>query len=130
MTPINTTMHAHTEEQSVCWADSSISFTSRHVIRWSFFGIITAYEDDSATLIEQDHVQIMQMRHIIIEHRIHGRIEPVHEGLSPSAPAFAPRANQITLEVEKLTVESIKQIYLDCSSDGEWQTLSSNSTPS
>lgn len=33
------------------------------------------------------------------------------------AETFAPRANQITLEVEKLTVKGIKQMYLDCSSD-------------
>ncbi|KYG42410.1 hypothetical protein M433DRAFT_95299 [Acidomyces richmondensis BFW] len=35
------------------------------------------------------------------------------------ASIFAPNANQITLEVEKLTVKGIKQMYLDCSSDEE-----------
>ena len=35
------------------------------------------------------------------------------------ASAFAPEANQITLEVEKLTVKGIKQMYLDCNSDEE-----------
>lgn len=33
------------------------------------------------------------------------------------ASIFAPNANQITLEVEKLTVKGIKQMYLDCPSD-------------
>ena len=33
------------------------------------------------------------------------------------ASNFAPNANQITLEVEKLTVKGIKQMYLDCNSD-------------
>ncbi|KAI7285490.1 ATP-dependent RNA helicase, partial [Hortaea werneckii] len=33
------------------------------------------------------------------------------------AALFAPKANQITLEVEKLTVKGIKQMYLDCNSD-------------
>lgn len=35
------------------------------------------------------------------------------------ASRFAPNANQITLEVEKLTVKGIKQMYLDCPSDQE-----------
>ena len=35
------------------------------------------------------------------------------------ADRFAPKANQITLEVEKLTVKGIKQMYLDCNSDEE-----------
>ncbi|KAF2774225.1 DEAD-domain-containing protein [Teratosphaeria nubilosa] len=35
------------------------------------------------------------------------------------ASVFAPKANQITLEVEKLTVKGIKQMYLDCASDQE-----------
>ena len=35
------------------------------------------------------------------------------------ADVFAPRANQITLEVEKLTVKGIKQMYIDCSNDEE-----------
>jgi len=35
------------------------------------------------------------------------------------ASLFAPSANQITLEVEKLTVKGIKQMYLDCNSDEE-----------
>ncbi|KAK4557006.1 RNA helicase required for poly(A+) mRNA export [Recurvomyces mirabilis] len=35
------------------------------------------------------------------------------------ATRFAPNANQITLEVEKLTVKGIKQMYLDCQSDEE-----------
>lgn len=33
------------------------------------------------------------------------------------ASLFAPDANQITLEVEKLTVKGIKQMYLDCNND-------------
>ncbi|KAK6410538.1 RNA helicase required for poly(A+) mRNA export [Oleoguttula sp. CCFEE 5521] len=33
------------------------------------------------------------------------------------ANTFAPKSNQITLEVEKLTVKGIKQMYLDCDSD-------------
>lgn len=33
------------------------------------------------------------------------------------ANLFAPNANQITLEVEKLTVKGIKQMYLDCNND-------------
>lgn len=32
------------------------------------------------------------------------------------ATNFAPNANQITLRHEELTVEGIKQIYLDCDS--------------
>lgn len=35
------------------------------------------------------------------------------------ASTFAPNANQITLEVEQLTVKGIKQMYLDCASDEE-----------
>ncbi|KAK5124691.1 hypothetical protein LTR85_001404 [Meristemomyces frigidus] len=35
------------------------------------------------------------------------------------AGLFAPNANQITLEVENLTVKGIKQMYLDCNSDQE-----------
>ena len=38
------------------------------------------------------------------------------------ANAFAPHANQITLEVEKLTVKGIKQLYLDCNSDEDKYT--------
>lgn len=33
------------------------------------------------------------------------------------ANIFAPNSNQITLEVEKLTVKGIKQMYLDCNDD-------------
>jgi ATP-dependent RNA helicase DDX19/DBP5 len=33
------------------------------------------------------------------------------------AQMFAPNANQMTLRHEDLTVEGIKQIYLDCDSD-------------
>ena len=33
------------------------------------------------------------------------------------ASRFAPNANQITLRHEELTVEGIKQLYLDCASD-------------
>jgi ATP-dependent RNA helicase DDX19/DBP5 len=33
------------------------------------------------------------------------------------ANLFAPKSNQITLEVEKLTVKGIKQMYLDCNND-------------
>lgn len=35
------------------------------------------------------------------------------------AGIFAPGANEITLEVEKLTVKGIKQMYLDCQNDEE-----------
>ncbi|EGP92400.1 unnamed protein product [Zymoseptoria tritici ST99CH_1A5] len=35
------------------------------------------------------------------------------------ADVFAANANQITLEVEKLTVKGIKQMYLDCKNDEE-----------
>jgi ATP-dependent RNA helicase DDX19/DBP5 len=33
------------------------------------------------------------------------------------ASKFAPGANQITLKHEELTVEGIKQLYLDCNSE-------------
>ena len=33
------------------------------------------------------------------------------------ASKFAPNANQITLKHEELTVEGIKQLYLDCPSE-------------
>ena len=35
------------------------------------------------------------------------------------AGLFAPNANQLTLEVQTLTVKGIKQLYLDCNSDQE-----------
>ena len=35
------------------------------------------------------------------------------------AGVFAPNANELTLEVENLTVKGIKQMYLDCNSDEE-----------
>ncbi|KAF1823445.1 P-loop containing nucleoside triphosphate hydrolase protein [Dissoconium aciculare CBS 342.82] len=35
------------------------------------------------------------------------------------ANIFAPKANSITLEVDKLTVKGIKQMYLDCQNDEE-----------
>ena len=35
------------------------------------------------------------------------------------AEKFAPAANQITLRHEELTVEGIKQLYMDCSSEEE-----------
>lgn len=35
------------------------------------------------------------------------------------ADRFAPNANKLTLEVEKLTVKGIKQMYLDCNNDEE-----------
>lgn len=35
------------------------------------------------------------------------------------ANTFAPKANTLTLEVEKLTVKGIKQMYLDCQNDEE-----------
>ncbi|CAK4032080.1 ATP-dependent RNA helicase dbp5 [Lecanosticta acicola] len=35
------------------------------------------------------------------------------------AEQFAPAANQITLQVEQLTVKGIKQMYLDCQNDEE-----------
>lgn len=40
------------------------------------------------------------------------------------ASKFAPQANEITLQHEELTVEGIKQLYLDCSNDEDkYQTL-------
>ena len=40
------------------------------------------------------------------------------------AGRFAPRANQITLAHEELTVEGIKQLYLDCPSEtGKYDAL-------
>lgn len=35
------------------------------------------------------------------------------------AEKFAPNANQITLRHEELTVEGIKQLYLDCESESQ-----------
>ncbi len=35
------------------------------------------------------------------------------------AEIFAPEANQITLRHEELTVEGIKQLYMDCASEGD-----------
>ena len=40
-------------------------------------------------------------------------------GVLNFASQFAPNANQITLQVEQLTVKGIKQMYLDCNSDEE-----------
>jgi superfamily II DNA/RNA helicase len=40
------------------------------------------------------------------------------------AARFAPRANQITLRHEELTVDGIKQLYLDCTSEQDkYETL-------
>jgi ATP-dependent RNA helicase DDX19/DBP5 len=38
------------------------------------------------------------------------------------AAKFAPDANEITLHHEELTVEGIKQLYMDCSNDEEKYT--------
>lgn len=35
------------------------------------------------------------------------------------AKLFAPNANEITLKADELTVEGIKQLYLDCDSEEE-----------
>ena len=35
------------------------------------------------------------------------------------AQKFAPQANELTLQHEELTVEGIRQLYIDCSSDEE-----------
>lgn len=35
------------------------------------------------------------------------------------ANKFAPNSNQLTLKHEELTVEGIKQLYLDCDSDDD-----------
>lgn len=35
------------------------------------------------------------------------------------ATKFAPDANEITLQHEELTVDGIKQLYMDCSNDEE-----------
>ena len=40
-------------------------------------------------------------------------------GVLAFAGKFAPNANELTLEVEKLTVKGIKQMYLDCNNDEE-----------
>ena len=39
------------------------------------------------------------------------------EGVVRFANKFAPNANQITLKHDELTVEGIKQLYLDCDSE-------------
>ena len=40
------------------------------------------------------------------------------------AHSFAPNANELTLRHEDLTVEGIKQIYLDCDNDdAKYETL-------
>ena len=40
------------------------------------------------------------------------------------ASKFAPAANEITLQHEELTVEGIKQLYIDCSNDEDkYKTL-------
>lgn len=40
------------------------------------------------------------------------------------ASKFAPSANEITLQHEELTVEGIKQLYIDCSNDEDkYKTL-------
>ena len=35
------------------------------------------------------------------------------------AQKFAPRSNQLTLKHEELTVEGIKQLYMDCASEAD-----------
>lgn len=39
------------------------------------------------------------------------------EYVTKFAARFAPKANEITLKHEELTVEGIKQLYMDCESD-------------
>ncbi len=39
------------------------------------------------------------------------------EAVIKYAQKFAPNANQLTLRHEELTVEGIRQLYLDCSSE-------------
>ena len=39
------------------------------------------------------------------------------EGVVRFASKFAPNANQITLKHDELTIEGIKQLYLDCDSE-------------
>lgn len=42
--------------------------------------------------------------------------------VSGYADKFAPNANQLTLKHEELTVEGIKQLYMDCNSEEEKYT--------
>ena len=47
---------------------------------------------------------------------------PIH--VHRYASKFAPAANEITLQHEELTVEGIKQLYIDCSNDEDkYKTL-------
>lgn len=39
------------------------------------------------------------------------------------ASKFAPNANEMTLKHEDLTIEGIKQIYLDCNSEDKFDIL-------
>lgn len=41
------------------------------------------------------------------------------DNVTKYASSFAPNANQITLKHEELTVEGIKQLYLDCNSEAD-----------
>ena len=41
------------------------------------------------------------------------------DNVTKYASNFAPGANQITLKHEELTVEGIKQLYLDCNSEAD-----------
>lgn len=41
------------------------------------------------------------------------------DNVTKYASNFAPNANQITLKHEELTVEGIKQLYLDCNSEAD-----------
>lgn len=45
---------------------------------------------------------------------------PLH--VNRYASKFAPDANEITLKHDELTVEGIKQLYMDCNSDEEKYT--------
>lgn len=61
--------------------------------------------DDFTSLLPRD-IQVVLFSATFPEH--------VHQ----YASKFAPNANEITLQHEELTVEGIKQLYLDCA-DGE-----------
>lgn len=48
------------------------------------------------------------------------------EEVEKFAMSFAPKANQIKLKVEELSVEGIKQLYMDCSSEADKYDILNN----
>jgi superfamily II DNA/RNA helicase len=71
----------------------------------SYSASTTAVPADFTSLLPRD-IQVVLFSATFPEH--------VHQ----YASKFAPNANEITLQHEELTVEGIKQLYLDCA-DGE-----------